>query len=200
MPPASTARFRAIRAFPNGQAACSQAAALPAAQEAIDQQMMARCIELSRTASREGEFPFACVISSGADVLVETTNRVVRDNDISHHAELVAVAQAHKLRGGAQLTDCTLYANVEPCPMCSFAIRESGIARVVFSIKSPLMGGHSRWNILEDTTVCSHMPEVFSPAPQVVPGFLAKEAARAWRRWNPIIWGVIRLRGIFGGR
>lgn len=200
MPPASAARFRAIRIFPNGQTACPQEAVHPAAQEAIDRQMMARCIELSRTAPREGEFPFACVIGSGTEVLVETTNRVVRDNDISHHAELIAVAQAHKLRGGAKLTDCTLYANVEPCPMCSFAIRESGVGRVVFSIKSPLMGGFTRWNILEDTGVCSHMPEVFSPAPKVVPGFLAKEAARAWRRWNPIIWGVIRLRGIFGGR
>ncbi|MCC7346275.1 MAG: nucleoside deaminase [Variibacter sp.] len=162
--------------------------------------MMARCIEVSKTASREGEFPFACVISHGEEVLVETVNRVVRDKDLTHHAELVAVSQAYRMRDRVKLKDCTLYANVEPCPMCSFAIRESGIGRVVFSLRSPLMGGHSRWDILQDAGLSRRMPEVFGRAPEVVTAVQAKEAARAWRRWNPVIWGVIRLRGIFGGR
>lgn len=200
MSPASPARFLSIRAFAGGSAKAAQACAQPTPQEVIDQRMMMRCIELSKTAPRDGEYPFACVIGRGEEVVVETTNRVARDADITHHAELVAVSQAYRMRDSVKLKECTLYTNVEPCPMCSFAIRESGIGRVVFALKSPLMGGYSRWDILQCSRLSTRMPEVFGSTPEVVAGCQAKEAARAWRRWNPIVWGVIRLRGIFGHR
>ena len=162
-----------------------------------DAAMMARCIELSKTALCYGEFPFACVICKDGEVVAETTNRVVRDADITRHAELLAVSEAQKVLGRGNLSGCTLYSTVEPCPMCSFPIRESRISRVVFSIRSPLMGGHSRWNVLEDDVLSKRMPEAFGAAPEVIPGLLHKEAARVWRAWNPVIWGVIRLRRVF---
>ena len=171
-----------------------------AASRALDTAMMARCIELSRTATSEGEYPFACIICCDSEVVVEVTNRVARDGDLTRHAELMAISQAQKLLGKTKLKTCTLYCNVEPCPMCSFAIREAGIGRVLFSLRSPFMGGLSRWNVLSDSELSRRMPEVFGKAPEVVTGLLAKEAARVWRRWNPIVWGVIRWRGIFGWR
>jgi tRNA(adenine34) deaminase len=169
----------------------------PAQRQELDARMMARCIELSRSATSEGEFPFACVVCHDDRIVVEATNRVARDGDITRHAELVAVSQVHRLLGKDKLKDCTLYSNVEPCPMCSFAIREAGIGRVIFSLRSPYMGGSSRWNILGDGDLSRRMPEAFGRAPEVVAGVLAKEAARVWRRWNPIVWGIIRWRGIF---
>ena len=42
------------------------------------------------------------------------------------------------------------------------------------------------------------MPEAFGDAPEVVRGFMRREAEKAWRSWNPLIWGVIRYRGCFG--
>ena len=54
--------------------------------EAIDTAMMQRCIALSKTATTEGEFPFACVIARDGEVIVETTNRVARDGDVTRHA------------------------------------------------------------------------------------------------------------------
>ncbi|HMJ43706.1 MAG TPA: deaminase, partial [Pseudolabrys sp.] len=57
-----------------------------------DLEMMARCIELSRHAISQGEFPFACVICKDGDILVETTNRVKRDTDVTQHAEMVAMS------------------------------------------------------------------------------------------------------------
>ena len=53
--------------------------------EAIDAAMMARCIELSKTAKQVGEFPFACVIAKDGKVVVETLNRVARDGDVTRH-------------------------------------------------------------------------------------------------------------------
>jgi tRNA(adenine34) deaminase len=168
------------------------------ALDAIDRMMMQRCIALSREAASAGEYPFACVIAKGAEVLVETTNRVARDGDVTRHAELLAVSEAQRKLGRRKLTRCTLYTTVEPCPMCSFPIREAGIGRVVYAIGSPLMGGHSRWNILGDPALSAHMPELFGDAPKVIAGLLRKEAETVWWRTNWLAWGVIRLRGIFG--
>ena len=52
--------------------------------------------------------------------------------------------------------------------MCSFPIREARISRVVFAIKSPIMGGFSRWNVLRDAELSNTMPEAFAEPPEVV--------------------------------
>lgn len=165
---------------------------------AIDAAMMTRCIELSRTAKQHGEFPFACVIARGEEVIVETLNRVARDGDVTRHAEIVAVGMAQKKLGTKDLSGCTLYTNVEPCAMCSFPIRETHISRVVYAIGSRLMGGDSKWDVLGDAELSKVMPEAFSEAPEIKRGFMRRDAEKAWRSWNPIIWGVIRYRGCFG--
>jgi tRNA(adenine34) deaminase len=98
-----------------------------------------------------------------------------------------------------RLRNCTIYSNVEPCPMCSFPIREARISRVVFAIKSPIMGGFSRWNVLRDGELSNVMPEAFAEPPEVVSGLLAREAEAAWNDWNPLIWKIIKYRGCFAG-
>jgi tRNA(adenine34) deaminase len=168
------------------------------AQDAIDAAMMARCIALSKTAAQEGEFPFACVIAKGDAVVVETTNRVARDGDVTRHAEIVAVSLAQKALGSKDLSGCTLYTNVEPCAMCSFPIRETRISRVVYAIGSRLMGGDSKWDVLGDPELARVMPEAFGDTPEIVRGYMRHDAEKAWRTWNPLIWGVIRYRGCFG--
>jgi tRNA(adenine34) deaminase len=167
-------------------------------RDAIDVAMMERCIALSKTAGSLGEFPFACVIARDGEVIVESTNRVARDADVTRHAEIVAVSMAQKALGTKDLSGCTLYTNVEPCAMCSFPIRETRISRVVYAIGSRLMGGDSKWDVLGDAELYQVMPEAFAPAPEVVRGFMRREAEKAWRNWNPLIWGVIRYRGCFG--
>jgi tRNA(adenine34) deaminase len=169
-----------------------------ATTEAFDKAMMERCIALSRTAGKEGEFPFACLIAKDGEVVVEATNRVARDGDVTRHAEIVAVSMAQNALGTKDLTGCTLYTNVEPCAMCSFPIRETRISRVVYAIGSRLMGGDSKWDVLGDEELAKVMPEAFGDPPEVVRGFMRREAEKAWRNWNPLIWGVIRYRGCFG--
>ena len=138
----------------------------PAAADAIDLRMMQRCIELSRIAARLGEMPFAALISKDGKIVAEATNRVARDADVTRHAELMAVSQAQKVLGTSNLEDCTIYSNVEPCAMCSFPIRESRIRKVVFAIRSPLMGGFSRFNVLRDGEMSDIMPEFFGEVPR----------------------------------
>ena len=167
-------------------------------QAATDCAMMERCIRHSATAAQRGEFPFAALVCAGGEVVVETTNQVVQDGDVTRHAELVAVSEAQKLLGRRDLSGCTLYSNVEPCAMCSFSIRETRISRVVFAISSPMMGGFSKWNVLRDRELSQAMPEAFGPVPEVVTGLLRREAEKVWRSWNPLIWSVIKHRGYLG--
>ena len=135
--------------------------------------MMRRCIELAATSAQRGELPFAALICKDGEVLVESTNHVVESADITHHAELAAISEAQKILGQADLNGCTLYSIVEPCAMCSFAVRETSIGRVVFSISSPIMGGLSKWNVLRDTELSHALPEVFGPVPEVIAGIVA---------------------------
>jgi tRNA(adenine34) deaminase len=165
----------------------------------IDLKMMWRCIELSKAAGKEREFPFASVIARDGNIIAEATNRVIRDGDVTRHAELLAVSKAQGVLGKKKLNGCTLYSNVEPCAMCSFPIREAKIARVVFSLQSPYMGGYTRWNVLRDEVISNKMHETFGDVPEVVVGVLAHEAERVWRNWNPIIWRIIQSRGCFEG-
>jgi len=168
------------------------------ANEDSDPQMMQRCIALADSSANDGEYPFAAVIASNGAFLCESANRVRRDHDVNSHAEIVAIAKAQAIRG-ANLSDCTIYATVEPCAQCSYAIREARIGKVVYGLRSPLMGGHSRWNILSDTNLSAVLPEVFLPAPEIVSGFLQNDVEAVFHKWNPLIWQVIKARGVFVG-
>ena len=108
----------------------------------------------------------------------------------------MAICQAQETLASTDLSDCTIYANMEPCVFCSYAIRESRIARVVFSLRSPVMGGTARWNILGDRVLSDTIPEVFAPPPVVVPEFLCEEAAAALERSAPLAWSFMRSRGL----
>lgn len=166
---------------------------------ALDVAMMERCIELSAEAVMQGELPFAAIVcDEHGNAVVEVTNRVVRDTDITRHAELMAISEAQRVLKRQELEGCTLYSNVEPCPMCSFPVREARMSRVVFAIDSPMMGGYSKWNVLRDKVLSRKMPEAFGPAPEVIAGFMRDEAERVWRNWNPLGWAVIKHRGLLG--
>ena len=161
-----------------------------------DEDMMRRCFALADQSAKQGEYPYAAVIVRNGIIVAETTNRVARDRDVTRHAELVAICQAQETLASTDLSDCTIYANMEPCVFCSYAIRESRIARVIFSLRSPVMGGTARWNILGDRVLSDTMPEVFAPPPVVVPEFLCAEAAAALERSAPLAWSFMRSRGL----
>jgi tRNA(adenine34) deaminase len=160
-----------------------------------DHVMMARCLELARAATMDGEKPFGALVLHEDTVLAAAGNRAERDQDVTRHAEIVALSEAQKRRGTKDLSGCTLYSIVEPCAMCSFAIRECGIGRVVYALGSPLMGGSSKWNVLGDDGLSDSMPQVFGKPPEVTAGVMAREAEAVWREWNPVFWTFIKLRG-----
>src|SRR5450759_2607144 len=101
--------------------------------QATDERMMRRCFALATQSAEQGEYPYGAVIARNGRIVAETTNRVAHDRDVTRHAEVVAICEAQKALGSTDLADCTIYANVEPCAFCCYAIRESRIAKVVYS-------------------------------------------------------------------
>ena len=170
---------------------------MPEALNELDRTMMARCIALARASVRQGELPFAALVCQDGVVVAEAANRVAQEGDVTRHAELLAVSEAQRRLQSKRLKGCTLYSVVEPCAMCAFPIRETGISRVVFAIQSPVMGGLTRWNVLGDPRLARTMPVFFSPPPALSGGVLAQEAEEAWRAWNPVLWRLIKRRGCF---
>jgi tRNA(adenine34) deaminase len=165
--------------------------------DAVDTGMMQRCLALSKTSSQSGEFPYAAVICRDGAVVCESINRAVRDRDATRHAEVAALSEAQKVLGRTSLDDCTIYVNVEPCAFCCYAIRETRIRRVVYGLQSPVMGGHSRWDILGDTRLSDAMPEVFAPPPEVTAGLMEAEAEEVFKTWHPLIWAFVARRRLF---
>jgi tRNA(adenine34) deaminase len=171
-------------------------AAAPTTQaDTIDFAMMRRCLQLSEQSVAAGERPFGAVLAAGTVVVAAAGNRVEMDRDVTRHAEVVALAEAQRLLKKKDLSGLTLYSIVEPCAMCSFAIRECGIQRVVYALGSPLMGGASRWDVLSDPGLSRSMPQVFGKPPETLGGVLAADAANVWRKWNPLFWYFIKRKG-----
>ena len=165
--------------------------------EQRDRRMMARAIALSKQSGKAGEYPYGVLICRGDEVVAESINRVKHELDVTRHAEIVAISAAQKALGSTSLDDCVIYGSAEPCVLCSYAIRESRIGRVVYGLHSPHMGGISKWNVLDDESLSRTMPEVFAPPPTIVAGFMAQEAEAALQEWNPVISMAMRRRGLF---
>jgi tRNA(adenine34) deaminase len=158
---------------------------------------MRRCVALARSAGSREVYPFAAVIGRRGEFVSESLNMVRNEGDVTRHAEMLAISSAQKKVRSTSLHECTIYSTIEPCAMCSYAIRESRIGRVIFGLRSPVMGGNSRWNILTDSGLSSALPEVFAPPPVIVPGCLHHEVQQVFEQRNPLLWKFMKARKIF---
>lgn len=138
-----------------------------------DEKNIARCIELAKIGLDKNEFPFASIITKNGGIIAESINGA--RSRVSDHAEILVLDIAHKLLGTSNLSSCVLYTICEPCPMCSFMIREYRISKVVFSLASPFMGGYSKWRILQDEEI-TQFPDYFASPPEIIAGILENEA------------------------
>ncbi len=91
---------------------------------------MSRAIELAKQAT--GEVAVGAIIIKNSEIIAEAHNQKERDNDVTSHAEILAIRQAAQKLKNWRLEDCDLYVTLEPCPMCAWAIINSRIKNVYF--------------------------------------------------------------------
>ena len=137
----------------------------------LNESYMRQCIEIGRRAARAGEAPVSAIVVRDDRVVAEAGEEVKATLDVTAHAEVVAIRRASRAIGALDLSGCTLYTNVEPCVLCSYAIRRVSIERVVIGAPTGALGG-----------VSSHHPILAEPGlrgfgapPSIVQGVLLDE-------------------------
>ena len=78
------------------------------------------------------DVPVGCVIKKDGKIIAKASNRREIDNDVTAHAELLAIKNAQQELNSSRLTNCELYVTLEPCPMCTWAILQAGIKTIYF--------------------------------------------------------------------
>jgi tRNA(adenine34) deaminase len=93
---------------------------------------MVSALDEARAAASGGDVPVGAVIVRDDEIIARASNRTVRDQDPTAHAELLAIRAAAQALGSWRLGGCTLYVTLEPCAMCAGAIVLARLDRVVF--------------------------------------------------------------------
>ncbi len=122
--------------------------------------------ELAYQAKSTGEIPIGAIIVENDQIIGKGFNQTRNHNDILAHAEIQAIREAQKLKQNFRLNDCDLYVTIEPCLMCSGAIINSRIRRLVFGAKEPKTGACiSQFQSFNNIKV-NHHCEVIGPVDQ----------------------------------
>ena len=141
---------------------------------------MRRCLELAEVAALAGDTAVGAVIVRDGDVVAEGIERTRAALDPSAHAEVEALRQACQHLVTLDLSGCSLYSTVEPCVLCGYAIRRTGIAHVVYGVPARQAGAcTSAYAILSDREL-----EGWPKVPEITGGVLAGECLAALRRTN----------------
>jgi guanine deaminase len=98
---------------------------------------MQKFISLAAAEARKGMRlnhggPFGAVIVQNGRLIARAHNRVLKTNDPTAHAEMLAIRRAAKKLGRFDLSDCEIYSSCEPCPMCFAAIHWAKIPRLYY--------------------------------------------------------------------
>ena len=96
------------------------------------QHFMRIAIEQAKLAYSIGEVPVGAVITKGDEIISTAFNRRETGKNALYHAELDAIDKACEILGGWRLWQCELFVTLEPCPMCTGAVINSRIPKVIF--------------------------------------------------------------------
>ena len=135
-----------------------------------EEKYMKEAIRQAKKAYKIGEVPIGCVIVYEERIIARGYNRRTTDKNTLAHAEMQAIRKASRVLGDWRLEGCTMYVTLEPCQMCSGALVQSRMTRVVIGCMNPKAGcAGSILNLLE-------MPE-FNHQVIVTRGVLEEECS-----------------------
>lgn len=80
----------------------------------------------------KNEIPVGAVIVKNNEIIAFAHNQKEELQDVTAHAEMLAIKMAQTGLRRWRLSDCDMYVTLEPCPMCASAIIQAGIKNLYF--------------------------------------------------------------------
>ena len=130
---------------------------------------MKEALTLAQKAAEKGEVPVGAVIVYRNKIIGKGYNKRESRQNALCHAELLAIDEACRTLGSWRLTDCEMFVTLEPCPMCTGAIINARIERVVFGAYDENMGCMGGLCNLTQLPCFSHA--------QIIGGYMEEEAS-----------------------
>jgi len=125
---------------------------------------MNAALQLAEQAAEAGEIPVGAVVVSNNRIIGKGYNQTERLQDVTAHAEILAISAASNYLHAKYLTDCTLYVTLEPCVMCAGALFWAQISRLVIGANDEKRG------------YARIQPSLLHPKTRLVTGILADES------------------------
>lgn len=114
-----------------------------------DEYFMNEALKEARKSLDSDEVPVGAVIVCDNRIIARAHNQTETLNDVTAHAEMLAITAAANFLGGKYLTGCTLYVTLEPCVMCASATYWAQLSKIIYGARDPKRG-FSR--IIQDIT------------------------------------------------
>src|SRR5947207_5665778 len=128
-----------------------------------DEVWMWRAIHVAREAEKLNEVPVGAVlVDANGKILAATSNRTIKNNDPTAHAEILALRLAAVRIGNYRLAGTTMYSTIEPCTMCAGALINARVARLVFGAHDERFGAVETHFRLCDSPQLNHRIEITS--------------------------------------
>ncbi len=131
-----------------------------------DNYFMQQALAEAQAAFEEGEVPVGAVIACDNRIIARAHNQTERLNDVTAHAEMLAITAAANTLGAKYLTGCSLYVTVEPCVMCAGAIGWAQVSTIVYGARDEKRG------------YSLYAPKAFHPKATVRQGVREEECTR----------------------
>lgn len=112
-----------------------------------DREYMQVAFALAKEAYFNDEVPVGAIVVYKDKIIGKGRNRRIETKDVTSHAEIEAIKEAERYLSSYILDECTLYTTLEPCPMCSYAIMETHIKKLVYGAPDEKRGAITNLDI-----------------------------------------------------
>lgn len=144
--------------------------------------LMNDLLAAARDAAQAGDVPVAAaIVAPDGTVVALETNRMVRDGNALHHAEILAINAALAKTGMSRLDGYDLWVTLEPCAMCAGAIAHARLRRVYFATYDAKAGAVESGIRYFDQPSCHHRPEIYGGLSEQVASTMLTEFFAAKR-------------------
>ena len=106
----------------------------------MDEFYMGLALKQAKKALKHNEVPVGAIIVKDNKIISQAYNKREKNKVVTKHAEIIAISKACKKLKNWRLDDCVLYVTMEPCMMCSGAIEQSRIKKIVYGVKNDNYG------------------------------------------------------------